>query len=89
VPDCVSREPKRLERCAFRREQKPDHAFDEQSTLAVEGADTIDPSQVVCPDGLCHAVMGNALVYRDDNHLTATYARTLWPWLDAALPSLG
>jgi peptidoglycan/LPS O-acetylase OafA/YrhL len=89
VPDCVSREPKRLERCAFRREQQPDQAFDEQSTVAVEGADAIDPAPVVCPDGLCHAVMGNALVYRDDNHLTATYARTLWPWLDAALPSLG
>jgi hypothetical protein len=33
--------------------------------------------------------MGNALVFRDDNHFTATYARTLAPWLDAELPGIG
>jgi peptidoglycan/LPS O-acetylase OafA/YrhL len=89
VPDCVSREPKRLERCAFPREQQPGEAFDEQSTLAVDGAHAIDPAPVVCPNDLCHAVMGNALVFRDDNHFTATYARTLAPWLDASLPAIG
>ncbi len=88
VPDCVSRQPKRLERCAFPREEESDQAFDEQSTVRVDGADAVDPAPVVCPRGLCHAVMGNALVYRDDNHLTATFARTLSPWLEAELPSL-
>jgi hypothetical protein len=89
VPDCVSRQPKRLERCTFRRDEPPDEAFDEQSTTAVEGADAIDPAPVVCPDGVCHAVMGNALVYRDDNHFTATFAGTLATWLDRELPSVG
>ena len=89
VPDCVAREPKRLERCAFRREERPERAFDAQSADAVDGADPLDPAPVVCPDDVCHAVMGSALVYRDDNHFTATYARTLAPWLDAELPHLG
>lgn len=88
VPDCVSRQPDRLERCAFRREQPPEHAFDEQSTASVEGAGMVDPAPVVCPNDLCPAVMGNALVYRDDNHFTATFAGTLMPWLDTELPSL-
>jgi hypothetical protein len=37
----------------------------------------------------CPAVVGNALVYRDTYHLSATYARTLAPWLMRRLPSLG
>jgi hypothetical protein len=89
VPACVSREPGRLERCAFRRDRRPELDFDRQSTVAVEGAKAIDPTPVVCPRDLCPAVMGNALVYRDDNHLTATYARTLEPWLERELPAIG
>lgn len=41
----------------------------------------IDMTEYVCPDGQCPAVIGNVLVYRDDAHLTATYARTLAPML--------
>jgi hypothetical protein len=33
--------------------------------------------------------MGNPLVFRDDNHFTATYARTLSGWLDGELPQIG
>jgi hypothetical protein len=33
--------------------------------------------------------MGNALVFRDDNHLTATFSRTLSGWFEGQLPSLG
>ena len=89
VPDCVSRQPKRVDLCAFRHHQPRDRAFDEQSTAAVDGADPIDPAPVVCPDDVCPAVMGSALVYRDDNHFTATFARTLSGWLDENLPSTG
>lgn len=89
VPDCVSREPSRLERCAFRREQPAERAFDAQSAAAVDGAHAVDPAPVVCPRDVCPAVMGNALVYRDDNHFTATFARTLSPWLYTELASVG
>jgi hypothetical protein len=30
-------------------------------------------------------VIGNALVYRDKSHLTATFARTLLPWIESGL----
>lgn len=36
----------------------------------------IDPSGVVCPGSWCPAVIGNVLVYRDAEHLTASYAGT-------------
>jgi SGNH domain (fused to AT3 domains) len=89
VPTCVSEHPERLDRCAFRRERHPDRDFDAQSADPVDGADVVDAAPVVCPRGVCPAVMGKALVYRDDNHLTATFARTLSPWLDAKLPLVG
>lgn len=32
---------------------------------------------LVCPEGLCSPILGATLVYRDDNHLTATFSRSL------------
>ncbi|GGM27474.1 acyltransferase family protein [Promicromonospora citrea] len=37
----------------------------------------IDLTRFLCGDVLCEGVVGNVLIYRDDNHLTATYAETL------------
>jgi hypothetical protein len=34
-------------------------------------------------------VIRNALVYRDDDHMTATFAATLGPWLERELKRLG
>ena len=31
----------------------------------------------ICPDTLCAPVIGDVLVFRDKDHLTATYARSL------------
>jgi hypothetical protein len=46
----------------------------------------IDPTPVVCLEKTCPAVIGDVLVYRNGAHLTATYVRTLTPWLDKQLP---
>ena len=41
----------------------------------------LDMNDYVCPGARCPAVIGNVLVYRDKDHLTATYMRTLAPVL--------
>ena len=46
---------------------------------------TIDMSRQVCVANPCPAVVDNMIVYRDFHHLTATFARSLAPALDAAL----
>ncbi|GAA2861640.1 acyltransferase [Actinoplanes cyaneus] len=46
----------------------------------------IDPVPWLCSATFCPAVVGNVLVYRDSNHLTTTYAQTVSPLLDRALP---
>jgi peptidoglycan/LPS O-acetylase OafA/YrhL len=88
IPACVSRGTEDLERCAFRDEREPDAHYDRRAAERVDDVQTVDVAQLVCPDKLCPAVMGNALVYRDDNHFTATFARTLAPWLDRRLPRI-
>ncbi len=49
----------------------------------------LDFDDVYCDTNRCFAVIGNAIVYRDDNHLTDTFARSLSaliePRLKAAL----
>ncbi|MGW6694679.1 acyltransferase family protein [Rhodococcus sp. NPDC054953] len=48
-------------------------------------AHTLDLSDWVCRTDRCRVVEGNILVYRDSNHLTTAYARTLAPELDRQL----
>jgi hypothetical protein len=45
----------------------------------------IDLDDAICPTDKCAAVIGGVIVYRDSNHLTATYVQSLAPRLNAAL----
>ncbi|MBN9210067.1 MAG: hypothetical protein BGO45_00720 [Microbacterium sp. 71-36] len=65
-------------------------AVDPSRRLSGPGVRFIDLTPWICPDGFCPGVIGNVAVYRDDNHLSGTYARTLAPSLAEQLPpSLG
>jgi peptidoglycan/LPS O-acetylase OafA/YrhL len=85
VPSCVSEDLENLTACAFPRIYDPDKEFDVRAATHTPGAHLIDLTAEICPGDLCRAVIGNALVYRDKSHLTATYARTLSPWIEAGL----
>ena len=37
----------------------------------------VDFSDIVCPGSVCPAVIGNVFVWRDGDHLTATYSRSM------------
>lgn len=48
----------------------------------------MDMDEVYCPGGDCRVVTpGGQIMYRDDEHLTAAYTRTLAPFFEAALRS--
>ncbi len=47
----------------------------------------LDLSDAVCGPEVCDPVVGNVLVYRDDDHLTNTYVRTLAPVVGRQLRS--
>jgi peptidoglycan/LPS O-acetylase OafA/YrhL len=81
MTDCVSENLDDLERCAFDRDQaNPDH-FEVRAARAVEGVELIDLTPALCSQGRCFGVLENTLVYRDDDHMTATFSATLRPWL--------
>ena len=87
VPECVSRSLDHLKRCTFPKSKAL--AFPPVNPLAaaeVEGVRLIDPTPMMCPEKECPSVIGDALVYRNGAHLTATYVRTLTPWLGKQLP---
>jgi hypothetical protein len=51
------------------------------ATRALPGSRLIDLTERYCDARACYPVIGNVIVYRDDHHITATYARTLAPFL--------
>ncbi len=57
-----------------------------RAAAEVEGVTLIDATPMIYPGKRCPAVIGDALVYRNGSHLTATYVRTLAPWLAERLP---
>jgi peptidoglycan/LPS O-acetylase OafA/YrhL len=89
VPSCVSEDLQHLESCAFPRPREWDREFDERAAAASPNTHLIDLTAEICPGELCRAVIGNALVYRDKSHLTATFARTLTPWIETGLAEAG
>jgi len=45
----------------------------------------VDLTDKFCRDGVCHVIIGGAIVYSDAGHLTTTYATSLAPYLELAL----
>jgi peptidoglycan/LPS O-acetylase OafA/YrhL len=89
VPGCVSERLQHLDSCAFPLVHDETREFDARAAGAAPGAHLIDVTAEICPGDLCRAVIGNALVYRDKSHLTATYARTLAPSIERDLRRAG
>lgn len=44
----------------------------------------IDMTNSVCPDSICHAELDGKIVFRDSQHMTASFARSLAPALNEA-----
>ncbi|MCW3492250.1 acyltransferase family protein [Microbacterium sp. SSM24] len=69
--------------CAIARSEALAH-FDGQADAAarVPNAHEIDLTDFYCTADTCSPVIGNVLVYRDPRHVTATWVRTLTPYLE-------
>ena len=85
IPSCVSRELRNLDTCAFRRPHSEEDEIDRQAAKEAPGARLVDLTDKICPRDVCRAVIGNALVYRDRSHMSATFAATLAPSLEQRL----
>jgi len=57
----------------------------EQRVAGQAGVGFIDPTLWVCPSTPCPVVIGNALIFRNAGHLTATFAATMSRRLEQAM----
>jgi hypothetical protein len=86
VPACVAQEIDDLTRCATpEKEARADTFVATHVASRFPDVELIDPAPVLCTDGLCPAVIGNVIVYRDASHLSATFVETLTDWLGEQL----
>jgi hypothetical protein len=90
-PTCLSAHLDNATACAlpFAKAVNPGWTAGEAAVATAAGASFIDPTAWVCRTDPCPAVNGRLLVFRDQHHLTATYARALAERLYARLPAMG
>jgi hypothetical protein len=79
VPDCVEDSLGSLQSCATDRSSaisvQPEEI--ESAASGLSNVTVVDMNDLICPQATCPAVIGGILVYRDDRHITATYAKSL------------
>ena len=83
VPTCVSAHMDDATACSPAR---PDGLNDagiggEAAATAAGGGQYAELSELFCTADRCPVIVGNTLVYRDDNHVTTEYAQVLAPLL--------
>lgn len=78
--DCAANHSWPFLECAGRQEEVLTRSA---NVVASEksGASLLDMTDQFCRDGICPAVIGDVFVYRDNAHISATYARTIAPVL--------
>ncbi len=91
MADCVSANEAQLTECAVPRTTAFGLAGATVTTAAAGqgGVALVDLGDFICPNTPCAPVIGRVLVFRDDHHLTATYARSLASRMFAAMGTYG
>jgi peptidoglycan/LPS O-acetylase OafA/YrhL len=87
VPSCLSAHLDDAAPCDFSRSAATDPAGTaaEAAVVRTAGGDYIDVAPLLCTPRICPVIIGNLLVYRDDNHLTTSVTSWLLPALEPAV----
>jgi peptidoglycan/LPS O-acetylase OafA/YrhL len=56
-----------------------------EATRGIGNSRVIDMTDAICPDGICRAERNGMIVFRDSQHMTASFAKTLMPQLEREL----
>lgn len=91
IPDCVAlhMEKDDLEKCGRKREDVQENRRTNAALKAAsdkfDNVDFVNLTDLFCTESECPAVIGNVIVYRDKNHVSANYMETVADDLDKAL----
>jgi hypothetical protein len=79
------------DRCLFEREMALNSVVSQMEVAVVNSvgdASAVDPSPLICRTERCAPLKDGIILYRDQNHLTASYVRQLTPLLRSSLEAL-
>jgi SGNH domain (fused to AT3 domains) len=88
VPQCLSVHLSNTPACSIPKHYpyyNPTGIGQEEALASATGAGYVDTDPWFCISTTCTVIVGNLLVYRDDNHITASYADWLTPAIGAQL----
>jgi hypothetical protein len=87
VVDCVAAHPKSWGGCSGKPGKwiHPDPLTEAAKQLKSADVFTVDLNKYICTRKSCPAVVGGVVPYRDENHLTVTFSRSLVPYLTPAV----
>ena len=85
MPECLSAHPDDPLTCSFAAADAAPKLAADRAAAAEAQVPVIETASAMCPDGTCPPVRNGVMVYRDDHHVTATYARTLLPLIQEQL----
>lgn len=87
VPDCIAQNLENHDVCAgIRDDWLPTDAFVlAANRLQLDNVTSLNLDKYFCTEDFCRAVNGGVITYFDGSHLTATYAKTLVPYLEDSL----
>lgn len=89
VPDCIALHNGDARACHVERaDVLPDALPWDVTDNLPSNVTFIETAQAFCDDTTCFAAAGNIIAYRDTNHITATYAKTLQSILHEPLRSV-
>ncbi|HET9681082.1 MAG TPA: acyltransferase family protein [Candidatus Limnocylindrales bacterium] len=84
VPDCLAQHPRNQPACGGTPDgwNWGDPQYDAAVALNLPGITPVATHQFLCTDSVCPAVIGGVVAYFDASHMTATYSRTIAPFLE-------
>jgi hypothetical protein len=87
VPTCLSSNINNVQRCTLAvSESFREDIAEVRNDLSIENnVALLQTRDWFCNKTVCPPIIGNILVYRDDNHITTTYAEFLAPLLASTL----
>ena len=88
APDCVYLHRSEYDPCSTERVPERDNVV-ATAARATAGVGVVDLDPYFCDETRCHSVIGGAVVYLDEHHLTASFSRSLGPMLGAAIAAGG
>ncbi|MFM9166478.1 MAG: SGNH hydrolase domain-containing protein, partial [Candidatus Limnocylindrus sp.] len=79
VPACLSKHPSDIRACLFTQDDADNREIGVAERVAadVSGAQLIDLTSSFCATWPCSPISGSLLIYRDEDHMTKTFSRSL------------